>query len=92
MAGRPTSEWMMRACFWLLAILLLGEMLTTMGVLAGCAWAVLVQRSTPMGGCAQAGEQVRQIWGEALATILALLLAAKSGTGGPPPDDGARGE
>jgi hypothetical protein len=74
---------MLRACFYLLALLLGAEMITTVGVIAGCAWAVLVQQSAPMGACQQAGEQVKSIWSEALAAILALLLAAR---GARPPD------
>jgi hypothetical protein len=83
---RPSFS-VLRACFWLLALLLGAEMLTTIGVIAGCAWAVLIEHSQPMGACQQAGEQVKSIWSEALAAILALLLAAKNGNGRPP-DDG----
>jgi hypothetical protein len=82
MARRDFS--MLQACFWLLALLLGAEMLATVGVIAGCAWAVLIQHSAPMGACQAAGEQVKSIWSEALAAILALLLAAKGGNGKPP--------
>jgi len=80
---------MLKACFYLLAVLLLAEMATTMGVIAGCAWAVLVEHGAPLGACQRAGDSVREVWSEALAAVLALLLAAKPG--GKPPDDGAGG-
>jgi hypothetical protein len=83
MADRPPFS-MLRAAFWLLAILLGAEMATTMSVIAGCAWTVLVERAMPVSACAKAGDSVREGWSEALAAILALLLAAKSGNGGPP--------
>jgi hypothetical protein len=84
MARQPFS--MLRACFYLLAFLLGAEMLTTMAVIGGCAWAVLVDLSSPMGACQQAGTAVREVWSEALAAVLALLLASRTGNGnGPKP-------
>jgi hypothetical protein len=67
----------LKAAFWLLALLLGAQMLATMGVVASCAWAVLIERTAPFGACQQAGELVRSVWSEALAAVLALLLAAR---------------
>jgi len=80
---RPTFD-MLRAAFWLLAALLAAQTFATLFVIGGCAWAVLVQHTEPMGACQQVGTQVREVWSEALAAILALLLASRTP---PPPDE-----
>ena len=82
MARPPFS--MLRACFYLLAVVVLIMMLETLLALTGCAWIVVVQNREPLGSCQQMGGMIREIFSELLTGILALLVAAR-GNGKPPP-------
>jgi hypothetical protein len=70
-----------RAVFWLLAIVIAFEMMLTVFAGAGCFWLILSGRYE-LGACQNTGTQIREIFAEVLAAVLALLLAAKNG--GPP--------
>jgi hypothetical protein len=76
---------MLRACFWLLAVILLIMVGETLLAVAGCGWLVLTGQAAP-GVCIQAGviDQARGVLSEALAAVLALIIAARPG---PPPDN-----
>jgi hypothetical protein len=76
---------MLRAAFWLLAAVVAVELFSTLVALGGCAWLILVLRAEPLGACSKVGDQIREVWAEVLAAILALLLAARNGNGPPPP-------
>jgi hypothetical protein len=76
---------MLRAAFWLLAAVILTELFSTMLAAVGCVWLIAIARTEPLGACMRIGEFVNQVWAEALAAILALLLASKNGIGPPPP-------
>lgn len=76
-----------RAGFYLLAIVILIEMLISLMFATACTWAIVLERAAPFGSCQGVGEWVRQIWAEALAAVLALLLAAR-GNGKEPPSGG----
>jgi hypothetical protein len=78
---------MLRAAFWLLAAVVAVELLSTLVALGGCAWLILITRVEPLGACAKVGDQIREVWAEVLAAILALLLASKNGNGPKPPDE-----
>jgi hypothetical protein len=90
MPDRPPFN-MMRACFWLLAVIIL--VMTGEAALAGlgCMYLVLFGGQA-LGACISAGvtQQVREVIELALTTVLALLLAARNGRGPPdkPPEDG----
>ena len=81
---------LLRASFLLLATLVLVELLATMVALGGCFWMIVVQRTLQIGACTSVGQQVREVWAEMLASILALLLAGRSGNGPPPPPPGGQ--
>jgi hypothetical protein len=74
---------MLKAAFWLLAIVVLTELMLTVAFGAGCFWMIVVSAQIPIGGCANVGQQIREVWAEVLAAILALLLASR-GNGSPP--------
>lgn len=79
---------LLRACFLLLAAVVAVELLSSLVVLGGCFWMVVVTARYQIGACADIGSQIREVWAELLATILALLLAGRSqpppgGHGGP---------
>jgi hypothetical protein len=76
---------LLRACFLLLAALVVVELIATLTALGGCFWLIVVQASYPIGACASIGQQVREVWAEMLASILALLLAGRGGGNGRPP-------
>lgn len=82
MARPPFS--MLKAAFWLLAIVIVTELMMTVIAGTGCFWLILSGRYE-IGACENVSAQVREIWAEVLAAILALLLAARNGNGGPPP-------
>ena len=67
---------LIRACFLLLAAVILIEVCTTMGAAVLCGWGVVTGR-LPVGTCMPLGEAIREVWSEVLAAILALLLAAQ---------------
>jgi hypothetical protein len=78
---------MLRAAFWLLAAVVLTELVMTMIGVAGCFWLIVISGQYRLGACESIGSQIREVWAEALAAILALLLAARNGNGlsKPPP-------
>ena len=71
---------MLRGAFWLLAIVVLLEVGTTILAAVGCMYLVIFAGS-PIGTCSNVTTQIRETWAEILAAILALLLAARSGNG-----------
>lgn len=73
---------MLRACFYLLAVVVLIMMFETLIALTGCAWITVVQNREPLGACQSMGTMIRDIFSELLTGILALLVAARNG--GPP--------
>lgn len=79
---------MLRACFWLLAVVigfvLLGMMLTTLG----CIYGVLVGVAPP-GTCLKLGivELFHDWWAEILTAVLALIAARGPSPPPPPPKD-----
>lgn len=75
---------MLRACFLLLACVIAAQVIATLGGSATCFIMILTAQAK-MGDCASFGEQARSIWAEILATVLALLLAARNGK---PPEGG----
>jgi hypothetical protein len=85
MSRQPFS--MLRAAFWMLAAIVAVELLSTMFALAACGW-MLLTKAWPLGSCADLGPQIREVWSEALAAILALLLAARGNGNGPKPPPG----
>lgn len=77
---------MLRAAFWLLAIVVFTELIVTIEAVSVCAWLVLTQ-AAKVGDCGNVGVQVREVWAEMLAAILALLLASRGNGAPPPPPD-----
>ena len=77
---------MQRACFWLLAVILLTLTAEQATAVFGCIVGVMI-KIIPLGSCTQAGiiQQAREVGELALTTVLALLLAARN-----PPNDGDR--
>jgi len=75
---------MLRAAFWLMAAVILTELLMTLGTGALCLW-LIGTGAYQIGACADVGVQIREVWAEMLAAVLALLLASRGG-GAPPPD------
>lgn len=72
---------LLRACFYLLAVILIVEVLASIGAGVMCWWTNITDGRIP-GACLPVGEQIRELWSEVLTAILALLLAARR-----PPDD-----
>jgi hypothetical protein len=82
--ARPPFD-VFRAAFWLLAVVIGFEMALTVFAGAGCFWLILSGRYE-LGACQNTGTQVREVFAEVLAAVLALLLAARGGRGPPPPN------
>ena len=76
---------MLRAAFWLLALVILTEASMTLVAGIGCFWMIFDGR-LPIGSCAGVSQQVREVWAEMLAAILALLLASREDKERPPKD------
>jgi hypothetical protein len=74
---------MLRAAFWLLTAVVVTELLMTITAVGGCTW-LIISGAYKIGACENIGAQIREVWAEALAAILALLLAARNGNGKPP--------
>ena len=68
---------LLRACFWLLATIMVFEMVTAVmgGVL--CWWLNLQDGKQP-GACMPAAQVIREVFSEILTAVLALLLAGKN--------------
>jgi hypothetical protein len=54
-------------------------MLETLVALTGCTWIVAIQGREPLGACQQMSGMLREVFGELLTGILALLAASRSG-------------
>jgi hypothetical protein len=76
---------MLRACFWLLAVVVMVMVGESALALATCGWLVLTGQQK-LGLCVEAGVvgQAREVLELALTTVLALLLAARNGGPKPP--------
>lgn len=74
-----------KACFYLLAVVILVVMLETLIVLLGCSWLIVVLRADPIGACQQVGQQIREVITEVIAAVLALIIAARGSPPDPPP-------
>lgn len=68
---------MLRACFVLLAIIILSQAATTIAGGATCFYLFIISKAE-LGACSAFTSQAREMWAEALAAVLALLLAARS--------------
>lgn len=66
----------LRAAFYLLAALILTELFVTTAAGIACIWVVLTGQYAP-GVCSSVTAQIREVWAEMLAAILALLLAGR---------------
>jgi hypothetical protein len=73
----------LRACFYILAIVILFAMLETLIALLGCSWLIVVKQMEPKTVCDQFGTMIRDVITEALTSVLALLVASRPR----PPDD-----
>ena len=71
----------LRACFFLLAIILCTQLLITLMGGMACFYFFLYKIAN-IGDCKDFTAQSREIWAEALAIVLALLLAGRK----EPPD------
>ena len=67
---------MLRAAFWLLALVIVTESVLTAVAGVGCFWMIFDGR-LPIGSCTGVSQQIREVWAEMLAAILALLLASR---------------
>jgi hypothetical protein len=76
---------MLRACFWLLASVLAFQSFDITAGALTCYY-MFVTGIAKIGDCSTYTDRVITIWAEMLATILALLLAAR-GEPPKPPDD-----
>lgn len=74
----------LKAAFLLLAGIIVTEMILTLVAGISC-FSLLFRGDYRIGACEGVGNQLREVWAEALAAVLALLLASRNG--GPPPDD-----
>ena len=72
------NNWMLRACFYLLAIVVVTQLVTIMAGGATCFYLFIFGQAA-VGSCANFTQQVREMWSEVLAAILALLLASRNG-------------
>ena len=77
---------MLRAAFWLLALVILTEASMTLVAGIGCFWMIFDGR-LPIGSCSGVSQQVREVWAEMLAAILALLLASREDKDRHPPEE-----
>ena len=68
---------MLRGAFWLLTALVMVELFITLSVAGSCIWVIMFARAEPIGACQELSTHIREIWAEALAAILALLLASR---------------
>ena len=68
--------WLLRAAFWLLATIIAVELAVTLMASIACM-EMIVTREIKIGACEDIGSQIKAVWSESLAAILALLLAAR---------------
>ena len=73
--------------YWLLAIIVLVMVAMAAAGGLGCLWLTLTGRAE-VGVCLASGvvQQIRETWAEAIAVVLALLLASRNGGGPKPPN------
>jgi len=76
---------LLRAVFLLLAIVILTEVAMTIFAGMGC-WYLNMVTTREIGACLPIIVQIREQWAEILASVLALLLAARSWPPSDPPD------
>jgi hypothetical protein len=67
---------LLRAAFLLLAAVIAVELTATLLGLGGCVWLVMTGKYQ-LGACSDVTAQIREVWAEMLAAVLALLLAGK---------------
>lgn len=84
MAPRPPFD-MLRAAFWLLAIIIVVQTCWTIVSAAGCFYLNLAGPKE-IGACMPVTTVIREQWAEMLSAVLALLLAARSGPPSQPPE------
>ena len=86
MSNKPFD--MQRACYMLIAVLVIGAVAVLVLSIGGCFFMVVTGRQEP-GTCIKLGivGQLREMFGEVLTAVLALLLAASRGGPPPPPPD-----
>lgn len=78
----------LRAVFWLVAIVIILEMIST--IIAGTlCWIINWHYTQTPGACRDVGETIRDVWNEAITAVMALLIAAARL---PPPDKGNEDE
>jgi len=74
---------MLRAAFWLLAFVVVSQVMTiTVGGWT-CFYLYIVGKAE-IGACGGFGQQAREMWAEVLAAIFALIVAGRSGPSDPP--------
>jgi len=83
---RPPFD-VLRGAFWLLAAAIGVALFILLAAELGCFWLILVARTEPIGACTGIGVQAREVWELILTSVLALLLASRSGPPPPPPPD-----
>lgn len=72
------DEWnLLRACFWLLAIVVSVSMIETLMAVSGCIWMVVITAREPVGTCQQIGDAIRSTLDQLLTAILALIVAKR---------------
>jgi len=80
---------LLKATFLLLAVVVLAELGLVVFAGAGC-FAMILRGTVPLGSCSDMGQQIREIFAELLAVVLALLLAGRTPPPPPPADPGAK--
>ena len=80
------NDWLMRACVALLALVIVSQIGITIAGSVSCFYFMLTKQAA-IGSCSGFLSQSREIWAEALAIVLALLMAARGGDEPPKPPD-----
>lgn len=83
--SRPPFD-VLKWSFLLLSVVVLSELGMVLFAAMGCFWAVL-SGEFKLGSCFDIGVQAREIFGELLTAVLALLLAGRAPPPPPPPDE-----
>lgn len=83
--ARPPFD-LLKAAFYLLATVILAEVLFSILGALGCFWINMVGRAE-IGACLPVATVVREIFAELLTAILALLLAGRVPPPPPPGDE-----
>ena len=86
MPKRPFD--ILRACFYLLAAVILIQLLATVAAGVMC-WLTNIYGAKVVGACLPIDQVIRDIWAEILTAVLALLAARGSP---PPPPPGHQDE